>query len=253
MLKYLKTKSIPKKKWKKKQKYLFYIFLGVLWVIVIPILAFIVQVAPVLNNKWLYLLFANGFMTIFIVPIFSMVVLFAGPVGVIIFIVSLFQKLQRMVLRTVGLILVFNFLFCYGAGKLAVPVRDIKLAAAAEKVMPVITGLQAYHTEYKKYPNSLLDLIPKYLDALPTSTIFAFPNIEYEKTDYVSGTNLKSTRDNPQSTWQRYYTGGYELRFVPASNSSNFDRFIYWPQKVYPKYMYDGTAEPVGTWMFVRE
>jgi hypothetical protein len=252
MLKYLKTKSIPKKKSKKKHKYLLYISLGILWVIIVPILGFIVQVAPVLNSKWLYLVFDNGFITFFVLPVLTMIILFAGPTGLIIFTVSFFQKLQRMILRTVGLILMLNFICSYGASRFATQVRNDKLLLAAKSVQPVISALQAYQTEYKKYPNALLDLVPKYLNTLPTSDLIGYPNIEYEKTGYIRGMNKKPLRDDSQNIWRRFDTGGYELRFLPPENSSNFDRFIYWPQKVYPIYMYGGTAEPIGAWMFVR-
>ncbi|MFB3896809.1 MAG: hypothetical protein ACE14V_10975 [bacterium] len=253
MLKYLKTKSVPKKKSKKRQKYLLYIILGIFWVLIIPILGYLIQIAPVSNNTLLFLLFDNGLVTTFIFPVFGMIVLFAGPVGAVIFIVSLFQKLQRRLLRTVGIILIANFLCCYGAGKLATQVRHEKLAAATVKVQPIIAALQTYHAENKKYPNSLLDLIPKYLNAMPTSDLLGYPVIDYDKTEYVPGMMNVPDRDESKNTWKRFYTGGYELRILPPSNSSNFDRFIYWPQKVYPKYMYNGAAEPVSDWMFIRE
>jgi hypothetical protein len=253
MLKYLKTKTIPKKRSKKKQKYLLYIILGTLWVIIVPILGYFVQVAPVLNSKGLYLIFDNGLITYFLYPVLSMIILFAGPVGFIIFIISFFQKLQRMTLRTVGFILLFNFIFCYGAGRLAIQMRNDKLALAAKSVLPVITGLQAYHAEYGKYPNALLDLIPKYLTTQPVSELLGYPIFEYERIERVSGMTKKPVRDDTQNTWVRFDTGGYELRFLPPINSSNFDRFIYWPKKIYPKYMYNGTAEPIDDWMYVRE
>lgn len=253
MLKYLKTKNVPKKKLKKRQKYLLYIILSILWVLVIPILGYFIQIAPVSNSKSLFLIFNNGLIINFMFPVFGTIVLFAGPVGLVILIVSFFQKLQRMLLRTVGLMLILNFLFCYGAGKLATQVRHEKLAAATVKVQPIITALQTFHAENKKYPNTLLDLIPKYLNTLPTSDLLGYPEIDYDKTEYVPGMMNIPIRDESKNDWKRFYTGGYELRILPPSNSRNFDRFIYWPQKVYPKYMYNGVAESVKDWMFIRE
>lgn len=253
MLKYLKTKSIPKKRSKKKNKYLQYSILGVLWVVIVPILVFLSQVAPVLNNRWLYFIFYNGLITYFIVPLLSMIILIAGPTGLIIFIISFIQKMQRMTLRIVGVILLFNFIASYGAGKLAMQIRNDKFVTVANRAQLVIVALYTYRTTQGKYPNTVTDLIPKYSVQLPASEMIGYPIFEYEKVEFVPGMMKKPARDDTQNKWVRFDTGGYELRFLPPVGSSNFDRFIYWPKKIYPKYIYGGTAEPIGDWAYVHE
>lgn len=252
MLKYLKSKNIPKKKKKSKYRYVQYTILGIVWTIIVPILGYLVQIAPVSNNRWLYLFLYNGLITYFIYPVISLIVLFAGPTGLIILIVSFFQQLQRMTLRIVGLILLINFMFSYGAGKLATQVRNDKLTLAAKNAQSVITGLQAYRVEYGKYPNAIIDLIPKYLNNLPTTEMLGYPNFEYEKLEFVPGMTKKPARDDSQNKWVRFDTGGYELHILPPVSSSNFDRFIYWPKKIYPKYMYGGTSEPISDWAYIH-
>ncbi|MCX7919393.1 MAG: hypothetical protein N3A72_07260 [bacterium] len=253
MLKYLKTKSVPKKKSKKKNRYVQYILLGFLWVVVVPILVFFIQVVPFLNNRWLELVFYNALVTYFIFPILSLIILFGGPTGLVIFIVSLFQKLQRNLLRTVGLMLLLNFIFCYGAGKLVVQIRNTRLLTTAKLVQPIITALEQYHTEFGKYPSSITDLVPKYLDQIPTIPMVGYPVLEYEKLEYVSGMMQKPVREESKNKWVRFETGGYELRLMPPLGSHHFDRFVYWPRKFYPKYMYGGTAETIGDWVFIQE
>jgi hypothetical protein len=253
MLKYLKTKSIPKKKKKTKYRYIKYTIYGVLWAVIVPILIFLIQIAPVSNSRWLYLLFHNGLIIYFIFPVISLIVIIGGPTGLIVLIVSFFQKLERWTLRTVGIVLLINFIATSGVGKLAQQVRNNKLGNVAKNTLAVIAALQAYHAEQGKYPNVIIDLIPKYTDKLPATEMIGYPIFEYEKVEFISGMMKKPVVDDTQNKWVRFETGGYEIRLLPPISGNNFDRFIYWPKKIYPRYMYGGLAEQIGDWVYVNE
>ena len=253
MLKYLKTKQILKRKTKKKYNYLKYTLLGFLWAVIVPIIVFLIDISPFLNARWLYILLHNGLVTYFIFPVISMIILIAGPTGLVIFIVSFIQKLQRMTLRTVGLILLLNFIACYGAGNLAIQVRNTKISHLANIMHPVINAIDTYHIEQGKYPNSLLDLFPKYLVQLPKTEMQGYPNLEYEQLEFVSGLNQKPAKNEDKDKWIRFKTGGYELRRITPLSGHSFDRFVYWPKKVYPVYMYGGLTERIGDWVYVHE
>ncbi|MDI6782742.1 MAG: hypothetical protein QME64_01450 [bacterium] len=251
MLKYLKTKKIAKKKTKyKKVKYT---ILGIIWAVIVPILVYLIQIVPVLNSRWLYLALYNGLIVYFIFPVLSLIILTGGPTGLVIFIVSFIQKLQRMTLRWVGIVLLINFIGCYGAGKLAQQMRNEKLLTAANNAQSVITALATYRAEQGKYPNSMLDLIPKYLEQIPVTELIGYPALEYEKVDSVSGMMQQPAADDTKNKWIRFETGGYELRMITPLSGHSFDRFVYWPKKYYPIYMYSGLTERIGDWAYVHE
>ncbi len=46
---------------------------------------------------------------------------------------------------------------------------------------------------------------------------------------------------------------GYELKVNCGGLGINFDKFVYWPERKYPKEMYGGVVELIGEWAYVHE
>lgn len=56
-------------------------------------------------------------------------------------------------------------------------------AVSRSRTEPVATALERYHLANERYPNSLGDLVPTYLDAVPTPALFAWENAAYSFVD----------------------------------------------------------------------
>ncbi len=115
--------------------------------------------------------------------------------------------------------------------------RSAAFARAALNGAPVIAALSQYRADTGSYPESLDQLLPKYIGDIPYTGLVGYPYLVYRK----------DSNDN-----QTVYDS-YELRINCSSNVNNFDRFIYWPSESYPTHIQGNRTEPIGRWVYVHE
>jgi hypothetical protein len=114
--------------------------------------------------------------------------------------------------------------------------REHAFEMVVHRGQPIIDALEAYLKDKGQYPDSLHDLVPEYLEGIPTTGLAGYPEYQF--------------RMLGQKT-------PYEL-FVQLDNSSpvNNDtpRFYYWPINregfEYPKY--HKLSPGVGEWEYCR-
>jgi hypothetical protein len=107
-------------------------------------------------------------------------------------------------------------------------VRSVRFRAVAERGTPVIRVLDAYRAKNGTYPETV---------ALPATGIMAYPSFTYRRADGADSKQFE----------------GYELAVDCSSGILNWDRFVYWPARTYPDYMYGGRVERIGDWAYVHE
>lgn len=102
---------------------------------------------------------------------------------------------------------------------------------------PLVEAIFAYEKDHGKAPETLADLVPTYMNEIPSTKMRAYPTYSY-----ASGDTAKKWHDNP---WVLY---------VKTSRGfTNFDMFIYFPKQNYPDTDYGGSLERIGTWAYVHE
>lgn len=104
------------------------------------------------------------------------------------------------------------------------------LSTVAKSGAPITRALEQYHAERGAYPETLEDLIPKYLREVPDTRLAAFPEFEY----------FRSTdNQNPK---------GYDLSVSFSRGLFDFSAYQYWPHQDYPRDWPRTSPEIVGTW-----
>lgn len=143
----------------------------------------------------------------------------------------IFQRTRR----TAGLIwvscvstLLFSFL---GIG-VSTFVYRYGFEQMAERTKPLIAAIRKFEKEEGRAPAELKELVPKYIAAVPSTGIGAYPEYRYEKLEKDS------------DPW--------ELRVDCSRGPLNWDEFYYRPSEKYGK-RYGGWVEPMGTWAYFHE
>ena len=101
----------------------------------------------------------------------------------------------------------------------------------------LVAAIATYEKEHGAPPGQLTDLVPRYLNAVPSTQIGAYPAYSY-----VSGSDARKWNDNP---WVLYVE--------TPSGVLNWDMFLYFPRQNYPSKGYGGHLERIGTWAYVHE
>jgi hypothetical protein len=110
--------------------------------------------------------------------------------------------------------------------------------SVATRSKPLIAAVSAYEKEYGHPPDSLGQLVPRFIPEIPKTGISGCP--EYE---LVTGEKASS-----------YYMGNpWVLRIRPPQVGIGFDDFFYFPLQNYPKTGYGGWLERIGDWAYVHE
>ena len=123
------------------------------------------------------------------------------------------------------------------AGLLGVDaVRDARFAAATVRAKPLIRAIEAHRKETGEWPESLETLVPTRLREIPGTGMMAYPKFNYQRAKEGD---------------ERFKN--YHLVISCPSGGINFDVFVYWPEKVYPDFMYGGSVERIGDWAYVHE
>lgn len=105
---------------------------------------------------------------------------------------------------------------------------------AAIRAEPLVAAIGQFVTINQRPPNSLDELVPEYIDAIPSRP----PHY-----DYVIGTNAQA----------RYLGNDWVLDATVNSGLINWDRFMYFPLQNYPKRGYGGTIVLIRDWAYVLE
>jgi hypothetical protein len=96
---------------------------------------------------------------------------------------------------------------------------------------PIIDALDAWHKDKADYPKMLSELVPRYLDNLPTTGLAGYPDFQYEQVDAETPYELFVGLGDPDSKG-RYNT-----------------KFYYWPSNR-EKYVLRKFGHRFGDWVF---
>lgn len=103
--------------------------------------------------------------------------------------------------------------------------KSTAMEAAAERSKPLIAAIKKYSADHGSPPDKLKDLIPKYLNEIPTPGCPAYPKYIYKKPGSIT---------NP-----------WELQLPHASTGSMFERVYYLPKKNYGRW-----DRRIGEWAY---
>lgn len=116
-------------------------------------------------------------------------------------------------------------------------VRNFGFYLLAMRSKPLISAISQFERDRHRPPAALDELVPQYLKKVPGTGMAVYPNYEYEVSP--------SCPDDCKTAW--------ELRVPCSSGILNWDVFIYWPGKNYPRYGWGGCVERIGDWAYVNE
>jgi len=150
--------------------------------------------------------------------------------------------------RRASILLLLFWTVAWGSGKglacaagrtvpAVVRARMAAFNALAERSTPLVQAIHRFDKENGRPPASLDDLVPRYLPAIPSTGMGAYPRYEY-----VAGNEAKQRYANP---WALY--------IHTSINFANFDMFLYFPNQDYPSEGYGGILERVRDWAYVHE
>ena len=115
-------------------------------------------------------------------------------------------------------------------------IRRAAFARVAERGEVLIKAIEAYNDDKGKFPTSLDELVPEYLEQVPGTGLRGFPDYRYTSTVQYGS-----------------YETPYQLMVHCSSGFLNFDSFFYWPSQDYPEAIYGGSTERIGKWAYVHE
>jgi hypothetical protein len=151
--------------------------------------------------------------------------------------IGLFSKrLRNHSIRALGFIAIYSLIavICIDIGD-RVRMHGFKMLAKRSNIL--ITAIKLYEADYGKPPQSLNQLIPKYIKEIPKTGIGAYPTY-----DYKVGEQAKEFSGND-----------WALAVFTPSGGINFDQFIYFPKQNYPASGYGGWLERIEDWAYVHE
>jgi hypothetical protein len=116
-------------------------------------------------------------------------------------------------------------------------IRNDAFHRLAQRSNGLVTAIKNYERSRESPPPDLGALVPEFLDAVPGTSMAAYP--EYQ---YLAGAMAARFEQNP---W---------ILVVPApSGGINFDEFLYFPLQNYPQQGYGGWLQRIGDWAYVHE
>jgi hypothetical protein len=120
----------------------------------------------------------------------------------------------------IGLVLIFNSLWIFFViPKVNRIVFEYGIHRTTKNYLPLIDALEDFKKKNGNYPQTLSELVPRYLPEKFQNDVCAFPKNKYEKTEKHLD----------------YETSGYYLEVFPSLNaSSGVYYFAYWPSQKYP-------------------
>ena len=169
--------------------------------------------------------------------IYALPLIAAVPGIPILVICLLFQRVRRRA----AFLLVFAVLLipcCVAGIVLGHKTRMVCMRAFAQRSQPLIGAIRKYELDHSMPPQSLNDLVPEYLPAVPSTGMMAYPEFRYH-----TGTEARD----------RFANNAWALSVATPSGGINFDMVLYFPEQNYPDRGYGGSLERVGDWAYVHE
>jgi hypothetical protein len=130
---------------------------------------------------------------------------------------------------SVGLLVLFML-----ALGIALRARQYGFELAASRARPLVEAIARFEKDHGRPPESLSDVVPKYLGQLPQG----IPDVHL-----ITG----------EDTREMYAGNTWVLRALVPSGVINFDQFMYFPNQDYPEYGYGGGVERIADWAYVHE
>jgi len=147
----------------------------------------------------------------------------------------LFAKLRALGLRLL-LLSVIYLATGTALGSAADTIRNASFHDLAERSMPLVEAVKAFEKAEGHPPKALDDLVPTYLDAVPSTGLAAYPYYEIHM-----GEESSMWKGNP---W---------VLCIPVSRGTlNWDLFLYFPDQNYPSGKYSA-FERFGDWGYLHE
>lgn len=147
----------------------------------------------------------------------------------------LFTKLRALGLRLLVLGVIY-LATSTALGSAADAIRNASFHDLAERSMPLVEAIKAFEKAEGPPPKKLDDLVPSYLDAVPSTGLAAYPDYEIHM-----GEESSMWKGNP---W---------VLCVPVSRGTlNWDLFLYFPNQDYPSGKYS-PFERFGGWAYLHE
>lgn len=152
------------------------------------------------------------------------------------------MKFFRVLLALLGLAII-GFITLLGLSYLAfgpIPWKTqyARMQTLIERAQPLIDAIERYNLDNSQPPQSLADLVPRYIADIPSTGLDDLPTFHY-----YFGQEAKS--------------GFAENTWVLTANTSrgvlNFDMMLFFPNQQYPETGYGGRLEPMGKWAYVHE
>ncbi len=106
----------------------------------------------------------------------------------------------------------------------------------ADRSMPLIEAVKAFEANEGQLPESLEQLVPRYLEKVPSTGLAAYP-----KYKYLTGQRASFWLENP---W---------VIQVDARRIHGFDKFSYFPLQNYPEAFDGHEFERMGAWAYLHE
>lgn len=115
--------------------------------------------------------------------------------------------------------------------------RRKSVATLAGEGNVLVDAIQRYHEATRKYPVTLQELVPNYIDELP----------QIERNDINHG-KYEYSLAHDDDMYE-----GYELYFLTPRWFVNFDTLFYWPSETYPDSIHGQKVESIGKWAYLHE
>jgi hypothetical protein len=111
--------------------------------------------------------------------------------------------------------------------------REEKIEHVATRGQPIMDAIEAYEKKNSHPPGSLDELVPDYLDAIPTTGIGAWPQFSYH-------TGRPDRNDGNEWTLSALLPGTPGFGLAPVE-------LMYYPRQNYPE-----RSVLIGTWCYWR-
>lgn len=116
--------------------------------------------------------------------------------------------------------------------------RTMGMESFVQRSQHLITAIKKYELDNSTPPQSLNDLVPDYIPAVPSTGMMAYPEFRYHVGDEAK---------------KHYADNAWALSVFTPSGGINFDMMLYLPNRNYPQHGFGGWLEPVGDWAYVHE
>ena len=154
--------------------------------------------------------------------------------------IALLCGIFRRIRKPAMLVLLFSLSYVVtsvACVRLSDHVRMQAFHALAAQSTPLVEAITQFTEQKGHPPETLQNLVPKYLVKIPGTGMKAYP--EYE---YLVGEDARRYEDNP-----------WILKVSTPLGGINFDMFIYFPKGNYPEYAYGSQLERIGDWAYCHE